>query len=105
MADKLQEIKFCLESTDFPVAYRDFPKENTPEMPFLTYQESEPNNFYADGVVYHSSTHPEIRLYTKTKNPQAENKVEKALSFFGWSKYENYLEKEKCYEILYEIEV
>ena len=105
MAATLSQIKTMLETTGFPVAYRAFPREGAPDMPFLCYQESEPNNFYADGVVFHSSTHPEILLYTKEKDPDAEDKVEKALSSFAWRKSETYLTNEQCYEILYEIEV
>ena len=104
MAATLSQIKTMLEMTGFPVSYRAFPKEDAPEMPYLCYNESVTSNFYADGVVWFSDSNLEIALYTKTKQPEAEDRVEKALSSFAWEKSESYLKDEKCYEILYEIE-
>lgn len=99
----LAEIKALLETTGFPVAYRNFAKPQ--EMPFICYAIPENNNFAADGVVYYSAKHVQIELYTKLKDEKAEEKVEQALSSFFWEKSEEYIDSEKCYWVIYEIEV
>ena len=47
----------------------------------------------------------EIELYTETKRPDLEAHLETVLSSFCWEKAEEYLDDERCYEIIYEIEV
>lgn len=101
----LEEIKNLLESTGFPVTYREWPKNQVPPMPYICYLESYSNNFAADGEVYCVFNHIQIELYTKLKDPEAEGKVQKALSSLFWEKTENRINTEKCYQILYEIEV
>ena len=46
-----------------------------------------------------------MELYTKQKDQSSEDKVENALSSFYWDKTEEYIDSERCYQILYEIEV
>lgn len=101
----LQEIKDLLESTGLPVAYSHFPVGNAPPLPFICYLEAGSNNFAADGAVYSSSKDLNIELYTKLKSPELEDKVETALSSIFWEKSETYLDTEKCFQVLYEIEV
>lgn len=101
----LEEIKNLLESTGFPITYRDWPESEAPPMPYICYLVSYSNNFAADGGVYCKINHIQIELYTKLKDPEAEDKVEKALSSLFWDKTETYIDTEKCYQILYEIEV
>ena len=47
----------------------------------------------------------QVELYTKNKEIETEEKVEQALSSFFFTKTENYIDSEKCYQILYELEV
>ena len=47
----------------------------------------------------------QIDLYTRFKEPQTEDKVQKALSSFFWEKTEEYDDAERLYRIIYEIEV
>ena len=54
---------------------------------------------------YQPIDHVQIELYTKDKNPEAEGMVESALSSLFWEKSETYIDTEKCYQILYEVEV
>ena len=64
------------------------------------------NNFVADGTVFHKADIVQVELYTKHKDLETEEKVEQALSFdFVWSKEEEYIDSEKIYQIIYEIEV
>lgn len=61
--------------------------------------------FFADDVMYYSTGHYQVELYTSSKDPAAEAKVEAALEGLCWEKSEEYLQDEKVYQILYEIEV
>lgn len=101
----LDQLGNLLESTGLPVTYRKWPDEKAPPLPYLCYLVGYSNNFFADGKVYDKIDHIQIELYTKLKDQQAEDKVEEALSSFCWEKTETYLDSEKCYQILYEIEV
>ena len=101
----LEELKKLLESTGLPVAYYAFPEEEAPGLPFICYLVAYSNNFSADGSVYKKINHIQIELYTKHKDIESEEKVEEALSSFYWEKEETYLEEEKCFEVIYELEV
>ena len=61
--------------------------------------------FGADNAVYYPINHLQIELYTSLKDPETEDKVEKALSSLFWEKSEYYIDSEQCYQIIYEIEV
>lgn len=100
-----EEFKALLEQTGIPVAYYAFPENEAPPLPFLCYLAPYTNNFGADGAVYSKINHIQVELYTKNKNPETEEIVENALSSFYWEKTETYLESEKCFEIIYELEV
>lgn len=103
----LEDVKTLLESTGLPVAYRAFPEGDAPALPFVCYHSPYTNNFTADGVTYAIINHINVELYTQVKDPGTEGKVEAALTGAGiyWEKSETYLEDEKCFQILYEIEV
>ena len=99
------DIKANLETSGLPVAYKDFPEEEAPQLPYICYRFPYNNNFAADGQVYFAANHVQIELYTKHKDPETEEKVETALSSFFWEKTENYIDSERCYQIIYELEV
>lgn len=101
----LEELEKQLKATGLPVVYRAWPEKKAPPMPFICYLAAYSNNFSADGGVYHQADHIQIELYTRFKDPGSEDKVEQALSSFYWEKTETYIDSEKCYQILYEIEV
>lgn len=101
----LEDLREILESTGIPVAYRAWPEDAAPPLPYICYIAAYSNNFAADGVVYHKISHIQVELYTEKKELLCEAKVENALASFFWEKEEIYLDDEKCYEILYEIEV
>lgn len=101
----LEEIRAALESTGLPVVYLAWPEKKAPPMPFLCYLVAYSNNFGADDRVYQKINHIQIELYTKTKRTDLEDKVESALSSLFWEKLETYIDSEKCYQIIYEIEV
>lgn len=64
-------------------------------------------NFSADGIVYQAINELDIELYTDRKDLEAEKKVEAVLREHGffYEKTETYLESEKMFEVLYEMEV
>lgn len=101
----LEELKDRLETAGFPVTYREWPENTAPPLPFICYIVAYSNNFAADGGVYYPIDRVQVELYTKLKDPDAESKVEQALSSLFWEKTETYISTEKCYQILYEIEV
>lgn len=101
----LEEFKNLLETTGIPVAYYAFPEDESPGLPFICFLVSGSNNFAADGIVYKKIDHIQVELYTKNKDIESEEKVEKALSSFYWQKEEIYLKDERCFEVLYELEV
>ena len=56
--------------------------------------------------MYFSAPHMQIELYEPLRDPETEAKVEAVLASVAfWEKTITYIETEKCYQILYEIEV
>lgn len=103
--ETLEKMKNILETTGLPVAYYAFPEGEAPPLPFICYLVSGSNNFIADGAVYHKIDRLQVELYTEVKDPAAEEAVEGVLASFVWEKTETYIDSEKCYQIMYEIEV
>ena len=101
----LEQMKSLLDETGLPVCYYAWPEGKAPSLPYICFLTAYSNNFGADDVVYYPVDHYQIELYTRHKNPEAEGKVEKALSSFFWEKTETYLDTERCFQILYEVEV
>lgn len=101
----LEEVAALLKTTGYPVAFQEWPEGAVPPMPYLVYLSPYTNNFAADGTAYFIVNHVQIELYTKLKDPVAEGKVEQALSSLYWEKNTEYLDTEKCYQTIYEIEV
>lgn len=103
----LEELNTILKKTGYPVAFKSFQTEQKVSFPNICYQETEANTFFADGVVYFSSRRITVALYCKHKNQKAETQLETVFDGNGipWVKDAYYNEKQKCYEIDYEIEV
>lgn len=99
----ISEIGKLLEATGIPVRYGFFKEPQKP--PFICYVVAYSNNCFADDAVIQRIDHIQVELYTEKKNEEAEDKVEKALSSFSWNKEENYIDDEKLWQILYEMEV
>lgn len=101
----LPELNTKLLVTGFPVTYRAWPEQSAPPLPFICYLCTDDDSLFADGMNYYSFTNVRVELYTQHKDLEAEAKVETALSDFHWKKSEIYIASERCYMILYEIEV
>lgn len=102
-----KEVFQIVKSIGFPTAYHHFEEGQEPEKPYLVYLYPGTNNFSADGTVYQGINQLDIELYTERKELEAEKRVEAVLKEHGffYEKTETYLESEKMYEVLYEMEV
>ena len=102
-----QEICKIIKETGLPFAYHHFAEGESPEPPFLIFLSSGENNFSADNYMYFSFKKLNIELYTDRKAPEIEKKVEEILKKYQifYTKSEIWIESEKLYEILYEMEV
>ena len=103
----LKEFKKVLDASGMPVAYLAFPASKCPKMPFVTFQETGSNNFGADGRVYQKVKTMQVDLFTKKKQPAAEDALESALDDAGifWNKYQTIDDEESCQRYTYEIEI
>lgn len=103
----LEQLSTILQKTKYPVALQAFPKKSAPAMPYICYEVPQANNFFADGVVYFSASRAYVTLYTTVRELTVEQTVETVLGShqIPWTKDAVYNEREKCFEILYEIEV
>lgn len=100
-----EEFGAVLKGSELPVTYRAWPEGEAPELPFLCYRSTGTDTLPADGGVYHQWDNVRVELYTKLKDPALEKKVESSLSGFTWTKDEIYIESERCYMIVYEVDV
>lgn len=102
-----REICKMIKETGFPFAYHHFAEGESPEPPFLIFLSSGENNFSADNYMYFSFKKLNIELYTDRKSPETEKKVEEILKKYQifYNKSEIWIESEKLYEVLYEMEV
>lgn len=101
----IEQFQEILKDCKLPIAYYSFPEGEAPALPYICYLNPEDNNFAADGTVYHSSKVIHVELYTEKRDLEIEKAVEAVLSAFFYEKTAIYLDDEKCYEILYELEV
>lgn len=100
------ELYAKLSATGLPVVYLEWPENAAPTLPYLCFLESYQNNFAADGTMYYGVPHWQVELYEPLRDPGTEGTVEAVLSALGfWEKTPEWIDTEKCYEILYEIEV
>ncbi len=99
----LSDVKDRLKSTGLPVAYRAFEKPTKP--PFLVYLSDGDSNFAADGVVYFAAHQVRVELYASVRDLASEAKVESAFADIYYEKTVTYIESEKVYETIYELEV
>ena len=101
------EIVAMLEEAELPLAYDHFTEGESPDPPFLIFLFPRSNNFPADGRVYFKVDRLNVELYTDTKQPELEKRLEDILDSRGlfYEKSEIWIEDEKLYEVLYEMEV
>ena len=76
-------------------------------LPFLTIHTEQPDNFAADNGVYVEKWNFRIDLYSTAKNLEIEAAIKKLLNDNGiyWTKTEEYIDTENCWEVEFEFEV
>ena len=101
------QIKDMLSEVGLPYEYDHFTTHNWIEPPFLVWRIPESDNFNADGIAYVKIDVLNIELYSDTKDWDNEKKIEDVLEKYGisYQKIGEYLDSEKMYEVLYEMEV
>lgn len=104
----LADLHAALQSItgfDKKVAYRAFPVSKAPKLPFICYLATATDNFDADNSVYHVLQSVDIELYTKEKSEATERLLEAKFDSLNlvWDKYEEWLDSEECYEIIYTV--
>ena len=104
---ELREIATMLAGLGIPLAYHNYAEGESPAPPFLLYLSPGSDNFSADGRVYLKVTQLDVELYTDLKDPEREGRLEAVLDAAGlfYNKTESYIDSEKLYEVLYEMEV
>ena len=102
----MSELYEILKELNIPVAYHHFIKATTP--PYITYYRSSSNNFYADNKVYEKNNTYRIELYTTQKSVELETQLEEGLDSTD-TPYEivseSYIESEKVYQVIYEVNI
>jgi hypothetical protein len=99
------ELLQALKSIGYPVAYGSFSSPVTP--PFIVYKFAYSNDMMADNINYVAIDDFQVELYTEKKDLAAEKKVQDKLKELGlpYRKFETYLDEEKVYQILYEVQL
>lgn len=97
---KIVDVINGIKETGIPYAYDHFNEEQTP--PYCAYKYVESDNFDADNKAYFKKGQFNVELYTKTKDPTTENKIE---SIFDngpvpFKKYESFIDEIKLYMVL-----
>lgn len=102
-----QEIMDMLAEMDIPFAYDHFAEGESPAPPFMVFLYPKADNFSADGIPYFKINQLDIEVYTDLKDIELETRVEAVLESHGifYGKSEVWIESEKLYEVLYEMEV
>jgi len=102
----LSQFHKMLEGAGLPVTYYEF-KDNVPPLPFIVYLETNTNNFASDGIVYAEIKRMAVELYCSVRDLTLEQKIENIFTEnrIFWQKEFTYLEDEKCYEVIYEMEI
>ena len=103
----MKRIAELIKSMGLPFAYDHFAEGESPAPPFICYLTPGSDNFAADGRAYYKINIVNIELYTDSKDPSVEQKVESVLDANGsfYDKTEVWIESEKLYEVLYQFEL
>lgn len=101
----LEQLYQLLISSGIKFAYHHWDKP--PPFPYGVYLLAYTRNLPADGAAYQKINHYQVELYSIKKEPEAEMMLENTFDASGifYDKTEEYIESEKIYQIIYEIEV
>lgn len=101
-----EEINDMMAEMGLPYAYHHFAEGESPQPPFLLFLSPGEETFSADNVAYYSFKQLDIELYTDKKNPALEEEIEDVLTQHEiyYTKTEAWIESERLYEVLYEMD-
>ena len=100
-----ENIVKIMEEFGVPFAYDHFAEGESPAPPFLCFLLPGEEAFGADNIVYTSFQELNVELYTDTKDPDLEKRLEEVLTQHElfYEKSEVWIPEEKLYEVLYEL--
>ena len=101
-----KEISTMIGTMGLSYAYRFFPLNEAPALPYIVFYYPNNDDFSADNENYVPIVDVNIELYTENKDFDTESSVEAVLkqNGFFYEKSEYYLETEQMYEVLYQIQ-
>lgn len=99
------ELYNLLKSTGLPVAYHHF--DEPPNLPYIIYLFTYSSNFAADGKIYKRFDNYQVELYSEKKDLESEQLIENLFdeNDIYYDKSETYIESEKMYQVIYEIQI
>lgn len=102
-----QDISTMVNSMGFPYNYLQFEENSAPALPYVLFYYPQRDDVIADNKNYALKTALNIELCTEEKDFEAEATVEAILiaNEIPFTKTETYIDTEKMYLILYEMEV
>jgi len=102
-----EEINEMMQEIGMPFPYHHFAEGESPKPPFVIFLSPGEDTFGADNLMYHSFKQLDIELYTDRKSPETEQIIEDVLTehHIFYEKSEIWIESERLYEVLYEVEV
>ena len=104
---KYEDVLSMVEEIGLPYAYDHFAEGEVPKVPYMVFLFPASDNFSADGKVYCKINELNIEMYSEIKDPEKEEQIEAVLDRHGlfYQKTETWINEEKLYEVLYEMEV
>lgn len=75
-----EEITAMVQEIGLPCAYHHFAEGESPPPPFVVYLSPGEHTLHADNINYYSWKQLDVELYTDTKDPDAEQRVEDVLT-------------------------
>lgn len=77
------------------------------ELPFITINSEQPDNFPADNAVYCEKWNFRIDLYTRFKDLTLETEIKNLLNTNGifWERTEQYIDSQEVWEVEFEFQV
>lgn len=102
-----EQIATMVAEMGYANAYFQFDHDRAMPTPFICFYYPGIDDVYADDANYQRIAELIIELYTNAKDFDAEATVENKLREYGlsYNKTEEYIEDEKMYEVIYEMEV
>lgn len=106
----IEQIEFMLNKMDVPYRYHHFTQKEMKEisLPIIVWTVPGTSNFFVDGQTYHKIRRLDIELYADEKDWDFEERIESILTEHGiaWEQTASeWLESERMWESLYEMEV